>query len=352
MDAAASAMVMVGGKGRIVFVNKAALELFGYEESQLVGSTVEILIPKEFHRVHPVYVGSYMSASEARTMGLGRDLFAQHSNGQRIPVEISLTPVSTPEGEMVMSTIIDLSERVATAKAIEAKNQELEAFNIELTQFAYSASHDLKAPLSSIAGLLNLCLEDLNENNQDELRQNLHKAMEISQRSAQKVEGILEIARAGRGTLPPEMVELKPITLEVWNDLTGRGSEVSELEIEIRGLERVCVERPTLKLIIENILSNALRYRDAEKPVHTVHVKYDIEVDVLNLSIADNGIGIPKVRHASVFAMFKRLDERSGDGLGLTLVHKQVTRLGGSISFSSSVGVGTTFNISIPIGEY
>ena len=133
--------------------NKAAAVLLGYQENELVGKPVELLVPEEFQRAHPVYTSSYMSASETRSMGLGRDLYARHQDGSKIPVEITLTPVESSEGKMVMSTIVDLSERVAAALVNQKKSEELESLNIELSHFAYSASHDLKAPLSSIAGL-------------------------------------------------------------------------------------------------------------------------------------------------------------------------------------------------------
>lgn len=350
MDAAASAMVMVDETGHIVFVNKSAVSLFGYEETDLLGAPVELLIPEEFHRAHPVYLGSYMSASTVRSMGLGRDLFARHRTGRRIPVEISLTPVDSPEGNMVMSTIIDLSERVAAAEAMARKSAELEALNTELSHFAYSASHDLKAPLSSITGLLNLCVEDFDDGNHDEVRRNLKKATEISARSARKIEGILKIARAGRDVIPAEPVDLNLVFQEAWEDLAGSNSHAAELAVTADDVARVVVEVPTLKIILENILSNALRYRDADKADHVIRAECTLGGGMLNMTIADNGIGIPAANQAEVFTMFKRIDERSGDGLGLTLVRKQLDRLGGAISFSSKQGEGTAFMVRMPVG--
>jgi PAS domain S-box-containing protein len=350
MDAAACAMVMVDGRGTIVFVNKAASRLFGYEENDLLGHTVEMLIPEEFRRAHPVYIESFMNNRTERFMGLGRDLFARRSDGTRFPVEISLTPVDAPTGTLVMSTIVDLSERVAAAEEVAEKSAELAALNVELSHFAYSASHDLKAPLSSITGLLTLCIEDLDEGSIEDVRENLCKVVEISRRSASKVEGVLQIARAGRDGMPATAVSLSTIIQEIWVDLTGDTSD-TELMLDFTHQGPVVTELPTLKVIVENMLSNALRYVDASKPKHQVCVKSEPDPCGVKISISDNGIGISEANLPKVFQMFKRLDDRSGDGLGLSLVQKQVERLGGSIDITSVEGDGTTITFTLPTME-
>jgi PAS domain S-box-containing protein len=347
MDAAASAMVMVDDRGEIVFVNRAASSLFGYEEDELLGHPVEMLVPEEFRRAHPVYTGSFMNNRTERSMGLGRDLFARHNDGHRIPVEIVLTPVDSPTGKLVMSTIVDLSERVAAAQEVAKKSAELEALNVELSHFAYSASHDLKAPLSTIAGILKLCIEDLGDENLDEVRLNLIKAVEISARSAQKVEGVLRIARAGREKIPVTTVLLEPVIQEIWLDLTGGGSRI-ELQLDLKHTDPIRTELPTLKVIVENILSNSIRYIDEAKAEHFVRIASVDAQGGFKISISDNGIGITKKNVSKIFQMFKRLDDRSGDGLGLALVQKQVDRLGGTIMLENSGAKGTTFCFTLP----
>ncbi|SNR43300.1 sensor histidine kinase [Puniceibacterium sediminis] len=351
MNAAASAMVMVNESGGIVFVNMAAEKLFGYANGDLLNRPVELLVPDEFHRSHPVYVGSYMTASETRRMGAGRDLFARHRNGAKIPVGITLTPVDSPDGKLVMSTIIDLSERVAAMEALADKSRELEALNVELSHFAYSASHDLKAPLSSIAGLLAICLEDLEENNHDEVRKNLKTILEISGRSAKKVEGILKIARAGHEKLPIERFSLEETIREIWIDLTGGTNSDTQLVLVMGHSDPVSTELGTLKLILENLISNALRYGDPAKPTHEIHVSSLFEAGFLSVTVADNGIGIPEKNKSEVMQMFRRINEKSGDGLGLALVRKQIDRMGGTLTFTSTEGEGAEFSFSLPLSE-
>lgn len=349
LDAAASAMVMVNEAGRIALVNKAALELFGYAQDDLMNQPVEVLVPDSSKRAHPVYLNSFMNERSTRSMGLGRDLFARHRDGHHIPVEITLTPVDTHDETLVMSTIIDLTERVAASASLEKKNEELASLNTDLSQFAYSASHDLKAPLLSVSGILRLCIEDLERGDVDELLESLKDAEEISTRSAQKIEEVLQIARASRDSIPAEPVHVRSILENVWLDVAGR-SELVRLELDLQHSDPVMLEQATFGVIIDNLLSNAYRYRDDTKPDSIVRVCTQDSGDNLCVTVYDNGIGIPIKNQPRVFDMFKRLDERSGNGLGLALVKKQVDRLGGEVTLASVEGEGTEFSLTLPRG--
>lgn len=350
LDASASAMVMINDAGRIVFLNKAALTLFDYSEKDLLGHSLDILIPEEFKRAHNVYLKSYMSDTKTRAMGQGQMLYARRRDGHSIPVEIALTPVEVNDETLVMSTIIDLTERLTAKASLEQKNEELVTLNAELSQFAYSASHDLKAPLLSISGLLDLCIEDIEDGEVEGVLNNLQDAQSISARSAQKVEAVLQIARAGRERLPKEPVHIKPMMETVWLDVSGR-SKAAELKLDLQHQDPVMLERATFAVIIENLLSNAYRYRDETKASSYVMVKTEDVGGNLRITISDNGIGIPEKNQPRVFDMFKRLDNRSESGLGLALVKKQVDRLCGTVTLSSAEGEGTDFFLTIPRGE-
>ena len=349
MDAAASAMIMVNSKGCIVFVNKAALSLFGYEEEELLGSPIECLVPDEIKHAHPDFRGGFMSASKPRPMAKERALYALHRTGRKIPVEIALTPVDTHDGKMVVSTVIDLSERVEAESAMARKHQEMSALNEELMQFAYSASHDLKAPLSTITGLLELCLEDLDEGELDSVREVLHRTLRIGMRSADKVEGVLEIARVARSPIAAEQIDMASMINDIWVDLTGALDTSASLVITADHGQSVFLEKNTLHVILENLLSNAVRYVDRDKEKNIIEVRSRTEDDAIFIDVIDNGIGIPEESQSRVFDLFSRIDERSDHGLGLTLVKKHVDRLGGSISVTSTVGVQTEFSIFLPL---
>lgn len=349
MDAAASAMIMVDEQGNIVFTNRAAVSLFGYEEAELLHMPIEQLVPREIKHAHTVYRRSFMEAQTARSMGKDTELFALHRDGFSIPVEIALTPVQTPNGRMVMSTIIDRTEHVAAERVLAEKSRLIQQTNDELTQFAYSASHDLKAPLVSITGLIDICLEDLEEGELDEVKENLLRCQQISQRSATKIEGIMAIARVGQDRVEPEAANLKTIVEEIWLDMTGANKANVKLKLELEHEDPIVVEIFAVKVILENLLSNALHYRDLKKAEHFITVKTELNGNNILIHVIDNGVGISEENQQVVFDLFKRLDDRSGDGLGLALVKKQVERLGGVLTLDSTLGEGTTFSVAFPL---
>jgi len=135
---------------------------------------------------------------------------------------------------------------------------------------------------------------------------------------------------------------------EVWTDLTGGGANTM-LELDISNVDTVVIEVMTLRVILENLISNALKYRKCEGTAHTVEVRCRIVEENLEISVSDNGVGISPENTEKVFAMFTRLDERSADGLGLTLVKKQIDRLGSKITLESKDGVGTSVFVFLPL---
>lgn len=350
LDTAASAVVMIDKSSKINFVNQTALNLTGYTEDEILGQSISILIPDKIKRVHPVYVGSFMHNKTARSMGKTGSISLRHKDGRSIPVEIALTPVETGGNELVVCTISNLTERIKAKEMLEKKNLELAELNQDLSQFTYSASHDLKAPLSTIVGLIKICIEDLDENNLSEVQQNFSKILEIARRSGEKVESILHIARASRETVPTEPTSIEHEINNIWTDIVGPSSNC-RLKLALNHTDPVVIEKATFGVIMENLISNAVRYVDENKKDNEVKIESSENATGLHVSVSDNGIGIPAANLEKLFLMFTRLDDRSGDGLGLALVKKQLDRLGGKITVTSTVGEGAKFDFYIPKAE-
>ncbi|MBR9851112.1 MAG: PAS domain S-box protein [Rhodobacteraceae bacterium] len=350
VDASASAIIMCDAKGAIRFASRAAGGLFGYDLDSLIGMCVEQLVPGRLKKHHEDYRAEFGKAMKPRAMGRKSKVTAVHKEGHEIPIEIVLTPVNEADAE-IMCTIVDLTEHVATQTEISEKAKELEQLNAELSAFANSASHDLKAPLCSIEGLLSLCLEDFEAGDAEELKKNLEEALLISRSNASKVEKIIELAQAGQAKLNKERFSLRADIVEIWRSLRSVGSAGAVLEFDLRHGDIVNLERAAMNMILANLLSNALRYGDPEKPSHVIRISSRRENNQLQMVVGDNGRGISRGNLQRVFTYFSRFDELSNEGVGLALVRKQIERLGGAISVHSVEGQGTEFSFLIPLEE-
>lgn len=349
IDAASSAMVMIDEEGKIELVNEQANSMFGYDGSELIGDKIERLVPQRHHRKHVVYRTSYQNSRNRRTMGAGRDLFGLKKDGTEFPVEIGLTPLDGADGRLVMATVIDITERKESEKNIRLKNEELQRLNHELTEFAYSASHDLKAPLSSIYGILEISEMDLESGDLEEVRTNLARARVLAKRLSERIEDMLALAKADHLDDVMEEISIPDLVREAAQAVEGRSRLKPNLTTAFDHRTPVFSVPLRLSAILENLLANAFKYSDPDKTVNRVHVKTWDEAGVLKLAVEDNGIGIPEDHLGKVFKLFQRVANSTepGSGLGLALVEKNLTHLGGSIDVVSSPE-GSCFTISLP----
>ena len=338
----------------MVLTNAAAERLTGYKRRELLGMPIEMLVPEGERIAHRVFRANYAARPAERPMYSGLSISLLNKEGEDIPVEVALTPVSTQEGDMVMSTLVDLRERLATEKAMRDKNAELDAanrnltdVNSELSQFTYAVSHDLKAPLASLQGLLSLVAEDLEEKSYETIPESIARAIAICERNSAKVERILSFAR-GVSEEELEPVNLADLIDEIW-DVIEPSAEVPATLVKDIKVGELRLARVSMDVIMQNILSNAVRFYDPEKSGIEVKISVRKKKGQCLIEVEDNGIGIEAVHIGKVFEIFKKIDPRGGDGIGLALVQKHISRLGGTISLTSEPEQGTVVSVSIPL---
>jgi signal transduction histidine kinase len=240
-------------------------------------------------------------------------------------------------------------KRKRAERTLRKQNEELIKINQELDSFVYSVSHNLRAPLMSVLGLINLVqLENKSGN------RNLDGYFEMMQHSIHKLDDtlkeILDYSRNARSALSITEVDIKKMILDSFERLKYmEGSENVRKAVEVSDDIRFQTDAYRLSVIINNIVSNALKYRDAQKQDSYLVVKADLSDAGLTLTFHDNGIGISDDYLRKIFDMFFRATERSeGAGLGLYIVKETVEKLQGKIDVESSVGEGTTFKVIIP----
>lgn len=251
---------------------------------------------------------------------------------------------------MVQERTKELEEEIQNRKLAQQKlqftNEELLKRNTELDNFVYSVSHDLRAPIASILGLINLAKSDKGQN----LKIMYLDMMEKSARQQDYfIKEILDQSRNARLDVKREPVHFESLIEEAfeqleYSNLTGK---TVEKFISVEQQKPFYSDKWRLRIILNNVISNAIRYKNGKDPV--IKIKAQIKNDKVKLSIEDNGKGIEKRHLSNLGKMFYRAtDEGAGSGLGLYIVKETLQKLHGSMAIESQEGHGTTVKFEIP----
>jgi signal transduction histidine kinase len=251
---------------------------------------------------------------------------------------------------MVQERTQALNDEITTRKKAEDKlvqtNQELSKRNTELDNFVYSVSHDLRAPIASVLGLINLARKD-----KDLAMKNvyLEKINSSALQQDSFIKEILDQSRNSRLEVKKEEILFENLIDETFNQLkfaTSTGTAVDKI-VHVKQDGAFYSDRWRLKVILNNIISNSIRYRNGHDPIIKVNV--DISDHKAILEIEDNGRGIPKEHLSKVYQMFYRAtDDGAGSGLGLYIVKETMDKLHGLIKIESEEGKGTKVKLEIP----
>lgn len=238
----------------------------------------------------------------------------------------------------------EIEEKTTT---LEMQNIELVKVNEELDRFVYSVSHDLRAPLASLLGLINI------SKNEKKLK-NIYFNLELKERSVKKLDGfihdILALSRNSRLNVQKECIDLTVLLEEIFEN-----QKFSEIDLHLMKKIEIFQEVPfysdlqRIQIILNNLISNAIRYQDTRKTNSYIKISISVYDDHALLEISDNGIGIHQEYLSRIFDMFFRAtDHKVGSGLGLYITRETLKKLNGQIDVNSVFGQGTTFYLKIP----
>jgi hypothetical protein len=234
------------------------------------------------------------------------------------------------------------------ATELEAKAKALEASNKELDQFAYIASHDLKAPLRAIANLSQWIEEDLQEAMTDDTRQQMALLRSRVQRMEGLINGVLQYSRVGRINIEIEDVDVGQLLAEVVDGLAPPPGFHIDIATDMPTLPTA---RVPLSQIFANLLSNAIKYHHRPESAQITVSVQPLNTATYEFAVTDDGPGIDPAYHDKVFEIFQTLNARDkveSTGVGLTVVKKIIEQLGGEISLDSAEGEGATFRFTLP----
>ncbi len=395
-EAVSEGVVVVDEKQNIVSVNSSTEKMFGYTKEELLKEQLQLLIPTKYHAGHGAHFKGFMNKEEKRQMGKGRDLYGARKNGDIFPLEVGLNPLKIREKTFVMAMVIDISVRkqqeleiiqlnseleqkvIERTKELSKTVKELKVVNLELdeenhkrlaaenkikdalkkekelnelkTKFLSLVSHEFKTPLSGI--LTSTIL--LGKYKLTEQQQKRDKHLETITNKIHYLNNILndflsiEKLEKGKISYNFNTFKLSKVVNEVIynaNMLLKEGQIINYPEdIDEMSLTQ---DEKIIELALSNLVNNAIKY----SPENTV---IDIKVKQNNTNttfiVKDNGIGIPKSDQKNIFNRYFRAENAllsQGTGIGLNIVKSHLENLGGTITFTSTENVGSTFSMNI-----
>ncbi len=340
LQSAPDAIIAFDQNLKIVMFNPAASRMFGWPVELAIGMEVNNLVPERFRPVASDAAG----AGPDTIRGLpeiAATSFGLHRSGGEFPVEVSYSGGDSSGTAWHTLVIRDITSRMRDYAALERSN-------LDLQQFAYVASHDLKTPLRSIGGFVQILERNYGPKLDEKALGLIHRTAAAVKRLEQLTEDLLSYARLNSEARPLTPVNMADVAQEVIHLLDAaiieKGARVTADPLpEING------DRTQLVQLLLNLIGNGIKYCRDRTPA--VHVSAKRGAREWVFAVADNGIGIDARYHDKVFEVFKRLHtqvEYSGTGIGLSVCRRVVDRHGGKIWITSVLGEGSTFSFTIP----
>jgi PAS domain S-box-containing protein len=389
---ATEGILITNNLGEIVEINPSAEKLFGYESGELVGKKIEILIPKKAAQKHHEHRNNYNTNPHPRSMGIGIDLFGLKKNGEEFPVEISLSPYQSEEGNFVIAFIIDITIRKKNEDAVKQQKAELEKMNSELekkvkdrtmileeaieelngtkeelkealenekelndlkSRFVAMASHEFRTPLATILSSLSLVSKYGELDDKEKQTKHIGRIKSSINSLTDIINDVLSISKLEEGKIivSPENFDVKDFIQTQLQDLKSVAQVGQTINYTHLGNAEIVFDKRILKHLLFNLVSNAIKFTGEGK---SIEVASSVAENNFSLTVKDNGIGISTEDQERLFERFFRAQNATniqGTGLGLSIVAKYVELLNGTIDFKSELEKGSTFIITIPTNK-
>ena len=329
------AIITKDRQGTITSWNRGAERLYGYRSEEAIGRSTAILVPED-HLGEDKEILARVLAGETdshyETIRLRKD-------GTRVEVSLTASGIADAEGRVV--------EAATTAHAsteIRAATRDLKAANLDLEAFAYSVSHDLRAPLRTISGFAAILETSYGADMPDEAQRYLGLIQKGGREMGKLIDDLLVFSRLGRQTPTTQVVDTAHVARSALEHLTAAEEDPTAI-VTISELRPCCADPVLLRQVFQNLLSNALKF-SAGQPDARIEVGCENDA----YYVRDNGVGFdPRYAH-KLFGVFQRLhraEDYEGTGVGLAIVERIVARHGGEVWAESEVGHGATFYFTV-----
>ncbi|MDZ4707063.1 MAG: PAS domain-containing sensor histidine kinase [Saprospiraceae bacterium] len=389
LDYASIGIILVDSKMQIMLVNKFAENLFGFQQNEIFGKKIEILIPMRYHDAHKHHHSDYFKNPQNRPMGLGMDLFGVKKSGAEFPVEVSLGTYKIKEEVYIISFINDITKRKSIEADIKRLNAELEKKVLERTEaladaiiklqkqiketeeaeaelavslakekelgelksrFVSMASHEFRTPLSTITSSAYLLQQYVTTEDQPKREKHLERILASVNTLTDILEDFLSLGKMDEGKIEAkiskaDIEEHIKLAINQVKPILKAGQQIFYAH---KGASMVNFDPSLLRHIVLNLISNSIKFSEKNQPIH---VNTNTLENPWLLTIRDEGIGISEADQQNLFERFFRGANAltiQGTGLGLHIVSKYVQMMGGSMTCESALSKGTRMTIKFP----
>lgn len=355
LETAPDGIIITDRDGRIELVNTQIERQFGYPRHELIGRSIDMLVPASERQVHASHRDAYVAAARARQMRPGVEVRALRKDGSEFPVSITLSPTRTEQGLSVFCSIRDMTAQRETERQIQDLNRrlrhdnaELEAVNREMEAFSYSVSHDLRAPLRVISGFSQALQEDAGDRLDAANQTHLNRVREATRHMELLIDDMLTLASVSRTDMDRTSVDVSALARQILDDLVA-AEPGRAIRIEIEPGLRAAADLRLLRIALENLLSNAVKFC-APQDSATIALGLEDTEAGRAFFVRDNGVGFDMSRADRLFRPFHRLHDGRrfpGTGIGLATVQRVIRRHGGRIWAKSAPGEGAVFYFTL-----
>lgn len=393
---ATEGIILTNAEGRIVLINPAAARLFEYQQEELLGVAIEVLIPMRFHGKHEHYRQDFVKSPANRSMGHGRDLFARTKSGRELPVEVSLSHYRKDEELFVIAFIVDITERKRAEQELLARKTQLEQITADMSKlnaeleskveertmilrealhelersqqelsealskekelneiksrFVSMASHEFRTPLSTILSSAALIGRYMHGEEQDKRDRHVKRIKDSVRHLNILLEDFLSLGKLEEGRISAEYgsFDVAAFQAEIVDEIKGILKEGQSIQTNYTGDAAFSTDSRLLKNILINLLGNASKFSGEQA---MIKLTIDNTASNLRVVVTDQGVGISEEDQQHLFSTFfrgKNVTNIEGTGLGLHIVKRYVELLNGTIGLTSQLDKGTEVTVVIP----
>ena len=396
---ATEGILLTDTSGNIILANPSAEFIFRYDKDELIGKSVEQLIPAKFHAHHGQLRKGFYKVPANRTMGSGRDLFAIRKDGSEFPVEVSLSHYTRNNELFVIAFVVDITERKETERNIRQKQQELEKITAEMqflntqleakveertvilkealekleesqdelnealakerqlnelkSRFVSMASHEFRTPLTTILSSATLASKYTDTSDQDKRKKHIDKIKDAVRHMNELLEDFLSLGKLEENKVMISVTSfnVNEFIEEVTEEMKAQAKTGQKIRIYSEGDPVFATDKRLLKNTMINLLSNAIKFSEEDTCIEVTVMN---KAKKLSISVKDTGIGIPDEDIPHLFDNFYRAKNAGniqGTGLGLPILKRYLDLMNGTIEVDSRLEKGSTFTITLPLAE-